>query len=714
MIIDDRLLLPFPFYDSLDKQSWRQDKCFGNLKTFQTLTDNTRFPPFEIFIDGCCDGGASGVIDAGLYDTDDMLVYDLITSYNIDDYIDIKSDSYGVWLIYNSSSPFLTNLPSGMHYIKIEYCEKIYYSEIVNICDKDFIYPYKHYITINDTDGKGATWPIIGNAQFSPTMYQYNNKTYGAWMAMYGTGYYDSVSYVYAYDHTTDTLSANYDLGTETAGNTDTHGVPAIIVADDGHIVVAAELPRIGYNNHNDKILVKRSDNEEDETSWVNAIAHNAGYYTEIGDSTTNRLAYPVLYKTCDGTIYLIVRLYNAAESKDLRIYKSTDHAVSFTLVSTFIDPSASVNDWMYPLRIDNSTSDIIRIVTRYYNDATGNSEDVYYLESDDGVTWYNIGRTWSKNTVAVAAITKAELDTNCLVVSDVSSGYDTCTPLSATIDDDGYPIIHMEHRASAATDAYHYAYIWDGSSWVGSLVVHAGLRANTAIIYKGDDFIELWCTDYNADGQKILVVYETQDRSTWTYSRTIMTDTPGTGNYMFNCTRPAGNYKDAKYEIYVTIYSDNLTHSDLALITKESITNNHIILNYSHSCDDQNAFGKILYQTGFNNRIIFQEKNDLVRPEYETIKEAVSRRGHVIVTSVVTKKAHKLIFYAPEFMADAIKLLPAHDTIILTDKNGDSADVVEVDVDITPAGNCFFKIDLTLYVGPLHTTNCCNNFTIS
>ena len=143
------------------------------------------------------------------------------------------------------------------------------------------------------------------NAGVSTPIYYYNRKTYSAWMQRITTGY-DSRAMIWAYDHKTNIESANYDLKStsEVTGNTDNHPIPSVIVADDGHILVAQEFPRIGLGNHNDAITIKRSDNAEDETSWVNAKAETAGYWTFIGTrqpDNSARLAYQIFHKDNKG-----------------------------------------------------------------------------------------------------------------------------------------------------------------------------------------------------------------------------------------------------------------------------------------------------------------------------------------------------------------------------------------------------------------------------
>ncbi len=136
----------------------------------------------------------------------------------------------------------------------------------------------------------------------------------------------------------------------------------------------------------------------------------------------------------------------------------------------------------------------------------------------------------------------------------------------------------------------------------------------------------------------------------------------------------------------------------------------NNIILEYGHSCDIENT----VYQYGFKNKLIFSEKVDLVKPTYETVKTAEARDGFLFVDKVVSKKIYKMVFYAPEYMADAINLLQNHDNITLTDRKGDSITVDEVNTDIAPATNCYHKITIEMVSNPINSSNCCDSLDLS
>ena len=132
------------------------------------------------------------------------------------------------------------------------------------------------------------------------------------------------------------------------------------------------------------------------------------------------------------------------------------------------------------------------------------------------------------------------------------------------------------------------------------------------------------------------------------------------------------------------------------------------IVLEWGHS----NDIDDIYYADGFENKVVFAERNDLVKPVYEPTKVGTTRDGYFFTEKVVTKKGYKLVFCAPEYMADAMALLPSHDTIYLTDKDGNREQVDDVNVSISPTSNCYFMIELEFIFDPILSGNCNTNIS--
>jgi len=172
-----------------------------------------------------------------------------------------------------------------------------------------------------------------------------------------------------------------------------------------------------------------------------------------------------------------------------------------------------------------------------------------------------------------------------------------------------------------------------------------------------------------------------------------------------FAINLPAGQYYIKVDLGGCVFYSEIVTICDIPLaVNVVTYAIDRLTLTYGNTCDLDNIY----YTEWFLNRIIFQDKIDLTKPEYEVEKVATPLDGYLQIEKVTTKKKYKFTFYAPEFMADAMNLLSSHNRIYVTDKFGDTAVVKEANVTITAPSHCFFKIIVDLYIDPANSTNCC------
>ncbi len=100
------------------------------------------------------------------------------------------------------------------------------------------------------------------------------------------------------------------------------------------------------------------------------------------------------------------------------------------------------------------------------------------------------------------------------------------------------------------------------------------------------------------------------------------------------------------------------------------------IILDISNTCD----LGDTLYQFGFRQRLYLDAI--ITNPDYSVTQEGIENGNKGFKqTFAQFKKRHKMDFIAPEYLLDALTLLPLHDYITIDD-GYDSyvADDVEVD----------------------------------
>ncbi len=532
------------FYDSMDKQHFRNECC---KETFYHYIDETHFPSFQFITEMPI--SLEGII-IELYDLND----NLIGTFDVADFNAVNTIYHGV-----NGYQYVHNVVDIIGYPVGYDNETDYY---IKICFLDL--PVQD---IHSTETKGNDDFVITGSKFTP-VYYYNKKTYNVWMQRNENGY-DSRAMIWAYDHLTNTESANYDLRSvgEVSGITDNHPTPSVIVADDGHILVAQEFPRIGVGNHNDAITIKRSDNAEDETSWVNAIAKNANFWTYIGSwqpDNSARLAYPTFHKDHSGNIYVICRRYDGADGRYDRIYKSIDHGINWDAGHDIIDGGAGI--WMYPTSLLNGTDDTLRLAVYAKVDATGIKSHIFYLESDDGgITWRDITSTFSKDTVASGALTWAELINvayDFIVVEATDIDDDNIDVFGGTMNDVGTPCI-LTREYTAVNDVDHRMYYWDGNSWENTIIIED--LPNThfpVLIHREGNIYECYLRELNGANYD-LSLYRTTDLITWVKIKTVKATAGLTANTFF-LNVFTQNYKDADYWMFLGIYGTDADYSDI------------------------------------------------------------------------------------------------------------------------------------------------------
>jgi hypothetical protein len=267
------------------------------------------------------------------------------------------------------------------------------------------------------------------------------------------------------------------------------HNLPVIIVADDGSILVFKEdLDFTGAASlHNSHIEVWKSDSPEDISSFTKV--------EELGDwSPEYAFAYPNIYKLSDGTIICICRSkggvggdYGDGEERYLVIMKSEDNGSTWTDIEDSSDTTSVIakldnngTGWrLYPIHANQSGG--INLAAYSYDEVASNdpTKDVYFLHSDDGVTWENARQFvegsggYSKNIASAGTITGAELDANFRIDSLPDGDAISLFPTSAGVDRNGIPyvLVSKNDRSDASynnnTNVYMYYYDATTHAWI-------------------------------------------------------------------------------------------------------------------------------------------------------------------------------------------------------------------------------------------------------
>lgn len=324
-----------------------------------------------------------------------------------------------------------------------------------------------------ETNELGCPIFVLYYFRTSPLLYYYNKKTYSVWMQRAGEGY-GVESMVFAIYHEDNIISESYGVGPGRTNGEDAHAAPAVIVADDGHIVIAHEQLKNDDPNsgHNSVMEIKRSDNVEDETSWVHAIAHDANYYTTCGTALT----YPKLYKLSNGNIILFAR----DNLDDVTLYISTDDGKSFGAGIKIVDFSGAYHVYNFqPTR--GITSQIDMVISRY-NESTQIRDEVYFIKSPNGgTTWTDVAGGGSKDVVVSGALTMAELQANKYrVCQDLSDGVQG---IGAVMIDNATPYIVISNGVLATRPLSIYEY--SGGTWNEHITGIAEPNCAIDLIYK-------------------------------------------------------------------------------------------------------------------------------------------------------------------------------------------------------------------------------------
>jgi hypothetical protein len=274
-----------------------------------------------------------------------------------------------------------------------------------------------HYYS---TGGMGDKWSISDD-NYSPQAYYYkgiNDRTYITWAKKGGPGFSREGGVLY-FDHATRQYSATIAMGVLNEGATDSHLNPALIVADDGHLVTLQEIAHPG------NIAVRRSANPEDPTGPWTQVA-------TISIAPDGRsLAYPNIEKS-HGMLLTYGRIGSSpGRQAGLAVSKDNGMTWSSNAFITIQDmyPDTETRDVrIYPIGVYTPENNGFHFVfnrrdVRAVAGGGSSYPECFYLYSPDGLTFYNAGKTWAKKAGNSNLITYAELKANCLIQSTVDAG---------------------------------------------------------------------------------------------------------------------------------------------------------------------------------------------------------------------------------------------------------------------------------------------------
>lgn len=291
----------------------------------------------------------------------------------------------------------------------------------------------------NDYDIKVKYDKIVVNSSYYPVNvyersknYYYNNKV---WFIAQVNVSGVQTNYMWYYDLLTKTYSAKKDLLAPGVSGSDNHHIAPIMLSDDGYILYA-------YDNvstsHNRGIIVKRSTSPEDYNNFATVFdGYAQGFF----------MGYPNLFKFPNGKIMLLWRGEPGVGSDyhNCGMF-SSDGGQTWGSPFKIVDEITGIVGITDPINyyiVSGSNNKYLGMMVIVRNGSAGKNKRIYYYQTEDGETWYNSERTFSKNVVTNGSITPAESETYFLVDGSIdTTNNDYFSPIAVAIDDDGTPFL--------------------------------------------------------------------------------------------------------------------------------------------------------------------------------------------------------------------------------------------------------------------------------
>lgn len=337
------------------------------------------------------------------------------------------------------------------------------------------------------------------NLYLSPAgMYYKNNFTL---FSMMGNIESDYKQYMYLYNHKINKVTIAYDWGSFPIG--DYHSSAFTLILKDGRILTANE------TQHNQSFVIKRSLKPYDITSFETLANIN-------GD-----IAYPFLSVVGD-RIYIVCRSFPLIENA---VFYSDDWGETWSEPKPILNTGTYANYWAY-IRMIYNPKRLQYFMIRRDNVGTGLFDKIYFLQSIDGVNWFNIDNSYNRN-IDVLKLSASDLE-DYYKVKDISPAG---TPPKAVSQVNNSPFYL---KTSSITDGSLEFGYFNGSTWQSKeiTIVDLPLRdANRmALFAESETKFTVYCTSYEAFAVPTIdtlspIVKITTTNAFDTYTHELMTD---------------------------------------------------------------------------------------------------------------------------------------------------------------------------------------------
>ncbi len=373
-------------------------------------------------------------------------------------------------------------------------------------------------MAIYSTNGRGHNPQAISANLFGPQVYRYrgtHDRTYIVWTT-YGNGTSLTLeNMVCYYDHRTGQWSDSVSVGYDTEFGQDIHGKAAILVTDDGHIIVAHEKLRGPWTSaHDGSMLIKISQAAEDISVW-NKV-----------ELSTDKHAYPKLWKY-DGSLYLGYR-----DSPDFNIDISADGGSTWNDAGERHCVRGAAGDYLaYPQRMWHRDDQGIHVIINWRQMDPASYPLGGYMWSQDGDTWYNVDKSYSWQLSVDGPIAwNGDWRTYCKIIE--AANYDDSHGIACGgLSPNGRPYFVCTEKAAGSAIIYYYLYWYEDGQWVRGQI--EGVLPAEYVISTGNLILQLMpysetCIDLLVN--KLvgdiaeLQLWRTTDRVIWTKAADIST----------------------------------------------------------------------------------------------------------------------------------------------------------------------------------------------
>lgn len=206
-------------------------------------------------------------------------------------------------------------------------------------------------------------------------------------------------------------------------------------------------------------------------------------------------------------------------------------------------------------------------------------------------------------------------------------------------------------------------------------------------------------------------IQYQAEDTYSPTTSVTVRSSIYAVGGTSMTFAEYVRQHGDVFYLLLISggstvlLYSDIFEIKDLAGMEDCVGCDPYIIIEWSNTCN----LGELKYAdiAGLNNKVYLNTA--MSKPEYEYNEEGdEDGRGEFYAKFKSIKKIRKAELMGTEGLADALAFIPLHDTIHITDTDGNEYSTARFLTSVSWQNDCLATVSISSYTAFTTKTNCC------